>query len=331
MRVAFLGGTFYLGPVAVRHLVEAGHVVVVAHSGEHEHPDVQNVEHLHGNRDQLLTAGGLIERWQPDALIDTFAAGATAERASQLLAFLDRSETEHAVVVSSVDVYAHAVHAGMGDGSGKTPLPRQPIPIKEDAPLRTAPYPGGSEAHDNAAMENVLREARSVTALRPGAIYGCFPNCRERYFIQRIARGERALKLPAGGQQIFHRVAVERVARAIVSSVSNSPEGFWACNVVDPYDWTFAGLAAEIAAQLDWEWQPIDVPFAEADHPWSAAHPLFFSDRRLREILHIRADEPDPADALRSTVDWLWQHRAGLSPLPSSTASSHNAEPVERA
>ena len=316
VRVAFMGGTFYLGPVAVRHLLEAGHVVVVAHSGKHEHPDVQDVEHVHGSREELLAEGGSVQRWRPDAVIDTFAMGATAERGAQLADFLRRSGAEHVVAISSVDVYQHAVHAGMGDGSGTVRLPRQPIPIDEDAPLREVPYPGGSAAHDNAAMEAALHNGGWVTVLRPGAIYGRFRNCRERYFIQRIEDGVRELKLPAGGQQIFHRVAVDRVARAITSALTNAPGGAWACNVVDPYDWTFAGLAAEVGTQLAWDWDPIEVPFTDADHPWATAHPIFCSDRRLRETLQVDADDPDPRAALHATLEWLWEHRAELDPLP---------------
>jgi nucleoside-diphosphate-sugar epimerase len=312
-----MGGTFYLGPVAVRHLVEAGHTVVVAHSGQHEHPDVQDVEHIHASRQELLTRGGPVERWRPDAVIDTFGEGATAEKAAQVGDFLQRSEAHHVVAISSVDVYQHAVAAGIGDGSGTIPLPRQTIPIDEDAPLRDAPYPGGSAAHDNVAMETALRGAGWVTVLRPGAIYGPFANCRERYFIQRIEHGVHELQLPAGGQQIFHRVAVDRVACAIVSALTNAPEGFWACNVVDPYDWTFGGLAAEVGAHLAWDWKLVEVPFADADHPWGAAHPMFFSDRRLRETLQVAADKPDPRAALHATLEWLWEHRAELSPLPS--------------
>jgi nucleoside-diphosphate-sugar epimerase len=312
-----MGGTFYLGPVAVRHLVQAGHTVVVAHSGRHEHRDVQDVEHIHGDRQDLLAVGGPIERWRPDAVIDTFGAGATAERGAQLGDLLRRSATSHVVAVSSGDVYQHAVDAGISDGSGIIPLPRQTIPIEENAPLRDAPYPGGSAAHDNVVMEAALHGAGWVTVLRPGAIYGRFRNCRERYFIQLIERGVHELKLPAGGQQIFHRVAVDRVARAIVSALTNAPGGFWACNVVDPYDWTFGGLAAEAGAQFNWDWEPVEVPFADADHPWAVAHPIFCSDRRLRDNLTVAADEPDPRVELHATLAWLWEHRTELSPLAS--------------
>ncbi|MFL5953148.1 MAG: NAD-dependent epimerase/dehydratase family protein [Gaiellaceae bacterium] len=250
-------------------------------------------------------------------MIDTFGAGATGEAGAQLAAFLRRAGTDHVVAISSGDVYQHAVDAGISDGSGIVPLPRQTIPIDEAALLREAPYPGGSAAHDNVAMEAALHDAGWVTVLRPGAIYGRFRNSRERYFIQRIERGVHELKLPAGGQQIFHRVAVERVARALVSALTKAPDGFWACNVVDPYDWTFGGLAAEAGAHFDWDWEPVEVPFADADHPWAVAHPIFCSDRRLRGILMVDAEEPDPTVALHATLAWLWEHRAELSALPS--------------
>jgi hypothetical protein len=70
-------------------------------------------------------------------------------------------------------------------------------------------------------------------------------------------------------------------------------------------------LAGEIAALLDWEWQPVRVPFAETDHPWQTAQPVLCSDHRLREVLKVT--DPDPRDALADTVRWLWAHREKLS------------------
>jgi len=320
MRVAFIGGTHYVGPVTVPLLLEASHEAVVAHSGAHEHPSVADVEHLHGSRDELLAEGGEIERWSPDVLVDTFAGGATAERSRALSACAHRSGAAQIIAVSSMDVYAHCIDAGLADGSGVVAMPPQPLPIDEDAPLRDTPYPGGSAAHDNVAMEAALDGPARVTVLRPGAIYGPYPNTREGYFVERVRDGVHELKFPDRGQQIFHRVAVERVGRAIVAAIERAPEGFWACNVVDPYDWTFAGLAGQVGQLLDWEWKPIDVPFADEDHPWAAAHPIFGSDVRLREILEVR--EPDPRAALTETIEWLWQHR---DQLPHTTASSQQA------
>ncbi len=311
MRVAFVGGSRFVGPVAVRHLSEAGHQVAVAHSGVHEHPALDGVEHLHGSRDALLARGGPVERWRPDAIVDTFAAAATAAKAVALAACADRSEAGHIVAVSSMDVYQHCVEAGLGDGSGTIALPRQPLPLTEDSPLRKTGRPGETPEHDNVLMESALHYARRVTALRPGAIYGPRAGVREWSIVQLICKGQHRLELPDGGVQFWHRVAVERVGAAVVAALERAPDGFWACNVVDPYDWSYAGLAAEVGALLDWEWEPVRVPFDQTDHPWQTAHPVLCSDHRLREVLKVT--EPDPRDALAETVSWLWEHRHELS------------------
>ena len=287
--------------------------MVVAHSGAHEHPAVADAEHLHGARESLLAKGGLVERWAPEVLIDTFTPGATAEMGYALSACASRCAAGQVIAVSSMDVYQHCVHAGIADRSGFVPLPPQPLPVDENAPLRDKPYPGGFGVHDNVAMEAALGHAPRLTVLRPGAIYGAYRNTRERYFVERVRDGIHELKLPDRGQQIFHAVAVERVGRAIVAALEYAPGGFWACNVVDPTYWTFAALAGQVGQLLNWEWWPVEVPFQEADHPWATAHPIIGSDGRLRRILKV--EEPDPREALADTVEWLWEHR---SELPSS-------------
>ena len=297
-----LGGTKAVGPAAARHLRER-HTVAVAHSGAHEHPDVADLEHLHGPREQLLTKGGRVERWRPEVLIDTFAGGASAERASGLAAVATRAGSAHLITISSIDVYQHGVDCGMADGSGSRELSRTPLPVVEDAPLRSAPYPGGSAAHDNVAAEGALHGWGKVTALRPGAIYGPHVGVRERTFVELIARGVRELPLPDGGTQLFHRVATDRVGRAVAAAVDRAPAGFWACNVVDPYDWDYSGLANEVGRLLDWHWEPTRVAFTAADHPWQVTHPFLCSDRRLREILCVEG--PDPRDALAECLEWL--------------------------
>lgn len=308
MRMAFIGGTNFVGPASVRALAQAGHEVALAHTGAHEPDGLASFEHLHGSRADLLARGGLVERWQPDVLIDTFAGGATAEKARTLGDLAQRAEVRQIVAISSIDVYQHCVDAGLADGSGAQVLSRDPVPLVESARLRSGPYPGGTAGHDNVAMERALRGAPRITVLRPGAIYGPHPSVREAFLVDRIANGERVLRLPDGGTQLWHRVAVERVARAAVAAVERAPAGIWACNVVDPYDWDFSGLAARVAELLGWEWEPQRVSFAEEDHPWQTSHPVLASDARLRGVLGVI--KPDPERALAETVQWLWeQHR----------------------
>ena len=47
MRVLVVGGTGQSGPLIVQDLVEAGHEVVIMHSGQHEPPNLPPVEHIH--------------------------------------------------------------------------------------------------------------------------------------------------------------------------------------------------------------------------------------------------------------------------------------------
>lgn len=303
VRVVFIGGTNFLGPVAVRSLVAAGHEVAVAHTGAHEADLPDSVEHLHASRSGLLAPDGRVDQWTPEVLVDTFPGGATAAKAKQLGACAERVAARQIVAISSVDVYQHCVDAGLADGSGAQLLSRDPIPLRETAQLRQGPYPGGSREHDNVAMESGLRGAERITILRPGAIYGPHLSARESFLVQRIANGERSLRLPDGGVQLWHRVAVERVANAVVAALERAPEGIWPCNVVDPYDWDFSGLARRVANLLDWEWEAETVPFADEDHPWQTSHPVLASDNRLRETLGVV--EPDPDAALADTVRWL--------------------------
>jgi nucleoside-diphosphate-sugar epimerase len=309
MRVVVIGGTKFVGPAAVSRLAAAGHAVAVAHSGAHEHPAVAAVEHLHGDRDALLSDGGAVEGWCPEVLIDTFPGGASAEKGAQVAECAARIGAR-VVAISSVDVYQHGVDSGMGDGSGALEMTVDPIPLREDARRRIGPYPGASPGHDNVAMEDALELASCpATLLRPGAIYGPHPTAREWTLVRRIALGERDLPLPDGGVQLFHRVAIDRLSRAIVAAAEHSTDKLWACNVVDPYDRDYSGLARRIGEILDWEWEPRRVPFSEDVHPWQVSHPMLASDRRLRDDLGVGPDQPDPDDALRETVEWLWEHR----------------------
>lgn len=315
MRVLFVGGAGPVGEAAVPRVREAGHEVAVAHSGAHEPAVLADVEHLHGGRDELLGVGGAVERWRPEVLVDTFAGGATAAKAAQIGDTAARCGAGQVVAVSSIDVYRHCALAGVDDHPSAT-FALDPLPLTEGAVRRDArPQSAGSQ-HDNVAMEDALHGAPSVTVLRPGAIYGpCLhPRVlREWYLVGKVARGERVLRLPDGGTQLFHRVALERVARATAAAVDRSPSGRWACNVADPRDFTFGALAALVAERLDWAWEPVAVAWPDGDHPWKVRHPVVADTDRLRGVLGVV--DPDPVAATAAQIDWLWKHRAELTQL----------------
>ncbi len=314
-----IGGTGPVGQAALPYLLGDRHEVAVAHTGAHEPPGPERVEHLHGERPALLAAGGPAERWGPEVLVDTFAGGATAEKGHELGCLAGRSAASQIVAISSIDVYRHCALAGV-DGNEPTELPLDPLPLIEDAPQRSAPSPGGDIVHDNVAMEGALHGAARISVLRPGAIYGphLHPRVlREWHLVGKIARGERHLALPAGGTQLFHRVALERVGRAVAAAIGAAPSGRWACNVADPQDFTYGALASLVARQLEWDWEIEVVGFGQAEHPWNVRHPVIADTTRLRHRLSVV--EPDPVAATTEQVAWLWDHRAEpmLAQIPS--------------
>ncbi len=318
MRIVLVGGTGPVGVTTVPRLLRDGHDVAVAHSGAHEPAELAAIEHLHGTRDELLADDGAVARWNAEVLVDTFPGGATAAKAEQLGAVARRCGAAQIIAISSIDVYRHCALAGV-DGNTPAELPLDEVPLHEDAQRRGGPSPGGGTAHDNVAMEDALDGARRVTVLRPGAIYGPVLNIRvlrEWFLVAKVARREHRLLLPAGGTQLFHRVSIGRVADAITASVGRAPEGRWACNVADPQDLTFGGLAALVADELDWSWELAHVPWVDGDHPWNVRHPILADTDRLRSVLGVR--EPSAGDATREQIRWLWDHREELAQLDPS-------------
>jgi nucleoside-diphosphate-sugar epimerase len=312
MRILFVGGTGPVGQASIPRLSAGGHEVAVAHTGTHEPPGLSWVEHLHGTRAELLSPEGPAERWRPEVIIDTFPGGATAAKAGEMGRLAERCEALQIVAVSSIDVYRHCVSAGV-DGNEPTDLPLDALPLPETAPKRAGPSPAGGRPHDNVAMEAALRGAPRITVLRLGAIYGphIHPHVmREWYLVGKVARGERDLPLPAGGTQLFHRVALDRVGRAIAAAVRSGPEGRWECNVADPRHLTFGALANLVATQLGWKWETRTVGWEEGDHPWNVRHPIIADTTRLQQVLAVV--DPDPLTATSEQVTWLWDHREEL-------------------
>jgi nucleoside-diphosphate-sugar epimerase len=160
-------------------------------------------------------------------------------------------------------------------------------------------------------MEDALHGAGRVTVLRPGANYAPYDHTsvvREWYLVGKVARNERRLAMPDGGTQIFNRVAVERVGRAIAAAIKHAPDEYWACNVADPSNFTFGGLARLVAERLPWEWDLQPVGWESGDHPWNVRHPVTADTVRLRYTLGVI--DPEPVDATLQHIDWLWAHRS---------------------
>src|SRR5947209_15648237 len=99
MRVLVLGGTRFIGPAAVRRLVELGHEVTLFHRGQSEPASLPlEVRHLHGERARLPEFRAEFERLQPEAVLDMLPM---TEAEGRMLVELFRGLARRLVVISS--------------------------------------------------------------------------------------------------------------------------------------------------------------------------------------------------------------------------------------
>ncbi len=124
MKILVVGGTGFIGPYVVRELVRLGHTVSVFHRG-HTQVDLP-AEQIIGERRELA-----VLRPKADVVIDLILS--SGSQADSLMRTF-RGIASKIVIASSMDVYrACGVLHGSEDG------PVEPIPLKEDSPLRASP------------------------------------------------------------------------------------------------------------------------------------------------------------------------------------------------
>ena len=176
MRILVIGGTRFIGPRVVALLVAQGHHVTVFHRGQHSCPLPPGVSELtHPDAampvrripDQLRTI-------EPDVVLHMIAMGEEDAHAA-VAAFTGIAR--RIVVPSSGDVYkAYGIFIGIEPG------PPVPVPLDENAALRTVRYPYRRPDTPREALEfyydKVLVEAASsrpdlpATILRLPKVYG---------------------------------------------------------------------------------------------------------------------------------------------------------------
>jgi nucleoside-diphosphate-sugar epimerase len=314
MRVLAIGGTGFIGPHAIRALVEEGHEVTVYHRGEHEPALPPAVRHVHD------PGAGLPVRHFPDSLLDPapdvvlhmFPVG--EDDAAELVRRF-RGATGRIVAVSSGDVYR-----AYGRLTGTEPGPPEPLPVDEDAPLRTALYPhrhAGDDpstwtyGYEKILAERALRADPSLptTILRLPAVYGPGDaHHRFRSYIKRMLDDRPRILLDArvAGWRWTHGY-VEDVARAIALAVTSPDTGGRVYNVGESDPPTMEARVRALAKRVGWSGEVEVVADerlpAHLRAPFAAAQDLVVDTRRVREELGW-TERTSEEEALARTIEW---------------------------
>ena len=212
MRVLVLGGTKFIGRALAEELHRRDHELLVVHRGEHEPDGWLDVQHLHRDRASLSESD--VSSFAPDVVVDTSAM----TRSDAELAVNAIHGDVRCVVLSSMDVYEAYGNLLAGRSGG-------PVPLAEDAPVRSSrhPYRGrydDMEDYEKLDVEDIYR-ARGAVVCRLPAVFGPYDEQRrEDFILRRVVAGR--TQIPFGiGNGLWSRLHVHDAAVALAAVVEH--------------------------------------------------------------------------------------------------------------
>jgi nucleoside-diphosphate-sugar epimerase len=316
VKILIVGGTGFIGPHVVRRLVTRGHTVAVFNRGESSAPLPPAVTHLRGDRRDLPRYRGEFARFAPDVVVDTRPLSQDHAR-TVMSVFCGLAR--RAVALSSGDVYrAYGVLRGIESG------PLEPVPLREDAPLRLRLYPYRGEtprAPDDPMLwidnyEKILVEQAILgqaelpgTILRLPMTYGPGDDQHRLFPYLKRMDDRRAVILidEVHARWRWARGYVEDVAEAIVAAIVDDRAAGWIYNVSEPESLTEAEWVRAFARVAGWHGQVLTVPAdlmpSHLKQAGNFEQHLVYDTSRIRRQLGFSETLPR-TEAIRRTVAW---------------------------
>jgi len=308
MTFLLIGGTGFIGRAVTQRLVDAGHAVTVFHRGETSPSRPNAVTSRHGDRNDPEVLRDALDAAAPDAVLDVIPY---TEAQAKALTRLCADRTDRLVALSSGDVYRQ--YDGLRGASDHEP---DPIPLSEDAPLRTSRYPhrgAGTDfayAHDydkTLVEEQVRTGDVPATILRLPKVYG--PHDSQHHVGGALARlrkaGDALVLSEAEAQWRWSRGYVTNVAAAIVAALTDPVAARRTYNVGEPDalpQATWLRRVAEVAG-LDTTIRTGPKDEQSDAPPLHWAYDMALDTRRIRTELKF-AEEISHQQALVRTVLW---------------------------
>lgn len=316
MRILVLGGTNFIGPQAVRWLVEMGHEVTLFHRGNHESPFLPDVPHIHGDRRQFADHLGEFRALRPDVVLDMMVS---TEAGGRTLMETFRGIARRVVAISSADVYRaydrfRRVDPGRPD----------PSPLTEDSPLRDRLYPYKDENtkpeefgyhYDKILMERQVMSDPELpgTILRLPMVYGPGDyQHRLHTYLKRMDDGRPAIILSeemAAWQGL--RGYVEDVGKGIALCASDARAAGRIYHIADRAITGEKEWVLRIGRAAGWKGEVITLPNEqlpeEMRDPYDLSQDWALDSTRIRSELGY-SEPTDPEEAMRRTVEWERAH-----------------------
>jgi len=317
MRLFLVGGTGFIGRRVVQRLVDAGHEAIVFHRGQTTPALPDAVQVHHGDRNDPGVLRDVLDAAAPDVVLDVIPY---TEAQAEALTRMCADRTDRLVVLSSGDVYRQ--YDGLRGASDHGP---DPVPLTEEAPLRTSrhPYRGAdtdfAHAHDYDKVlveEQVCAGDVPATILRLSKVYG--PHDGERH----VGRALDRLR-DAGGELVlstrearwrWSRGYVTNVAAAIVAAVTDPGATGRTYNVGEPDalpQATWLRRVAEVAG-IERTIRRSSAKDQSDAPPLNWNYDMALDTRRIRTELEF-AEEISHQQALERAVAWVSAAEVGAS------------------
>jgi nucleoside-diphosphate-sugar epimerase len=316
MRILVIGGTGFTGPHVVRHLDELGHELLLYHRGETEADLPEGIRHVHGDRWGLGSDADELARFAPQIVLDMIPRN---EQDAWTIVSTFKGVARRVVALSSQDVYR-----AYGRLIGIETSPVEPVPLAEDAPLRTTLYPYWKRSkrphHPPNHYEKILAELIYMsepdlpgTVLRFPMVYG--PRDRQHRtfeYLKRMDDGRPAILLEEGqAAWRWTKGYVENLALAVVLAVTDDRAAGRTYNVGERETLTWAEWVRAIGRAAGWDGEVVVVPrdrLPEHLRPdEDTDQHLVVDTTRIREELGYR-EHISREEALRRTVAWERAH-----------------------
>jgi nucleoside-diphosphate-sugar epimerase len=338
MRILIIGGTGFIGRFLVGRLLPAGHDVSVVRRPDSTAELPRGVRFIGADRRRLAASVEELRAFRPDVVVDLILS--SGRQGSELMDTF-RGHTQRVVAITSMDVYRAA---GVLHGSDEGPL--QPVPLDEDAALRTTSqtYPAAQlewlkgvfgwldDEYDKVSVERAVRGDPDLpaTVLRLPMIYG--PGDQLHRFFPLIKRmDDRRPAIPMATRMAAWRGTrgyVENVAAAIALAVTSERAAGRVYNVGEAeshteLEWArcvagAAGYGGELAVLRDEDMPPSMRPAGRLEQHWVS------DTSRLRTELGY--EEPvDRDEAMRRTVEWERTHSPPIDPAQYDYAAEDEA------
>lgn len=253
LKLAFIGGTRFIGHASAAAAVWRGHQVTVLHRGAHP-SEVEGARSVLVDRDHPQDLISALMSDPPDVLVDTRAM---TRPQAEVTALAAKCLELPCVVLSSQDVYAQFGALLGHEVPTVEPIITERSPLTLPFPYRdVAPHEAGPD-YDKKEVERVFEAALGdgvprATVLRLPPTYGA-RDYRRRFgwVVDPLDAGQTDLLHQGGATFRWTHAHVRDVAHAIVLAAERMPEGFRVYNVGEPVTPPMHDRVATIARFLD--------------------------------------------------------------------------------